>query len=192
VTVAAEAPEPQGYEAPAADAEQQLSPRASLATAFLATLVGFVLLARHGIGARGLVDAGVAAVLVVLSAIDVDRRIIPNRIVLPAAAAVLVAQVALFPDRWLEWVLAALAAGLFFGVAHFLYPAGLGMGDVKLAVLLGAALGLDVVPALFVGSFAAGLFGLALVLRHGTSARKQAIPFGPFMAFGAILLLFSG
>jgi leader peptidase (prepilin peptidase)/N-methyltransferase len=168
----------------------ELSPRATLATAFLATLLGFVFLAKHGLGARGLIDAFVAVVLVVLSAIDIDRRLIPNRIVLPAAGVVLVAQLAFFSEHWLEWILAALGAGLFFGVVYLIYPAGLGMGDVKLTILLGAALGLDVVPALFVGSLAAGVFGLGLVFRHGTSVRKQAIPLGPFLAFGALVLFF--
>ena len=78
-------------------------------------------------------------VLVVLSAIDLEHRIVPNRIVLPAALVVLVAQTALHPSP--EWTLGALGASGFLFVAALAYPAGMGMGDVKLALLLGAMLG---------------------------------------------------
>ena len=179
-------------DAPAAEPEpRQLSPRTTLVTAFLATLLAFACLARHGISARGFIDAFVAAVLVVLSAIDIDRHLLPNRIVLPSAVIVLAAQLAFFSSHWLEWVLAAVGAGDFFGVLVLIYPAGLGMGDAKLALLLGAALGLDVVPAAAVGSFAAAIWGLVLLIRHGAAARKQAMPLGPFLALGAILTLLS-
>jgi leader peptidase (prepilin peptidase)/N-methyltransferase len=66
------------------------------------------------------------------------------------------------------------------------YPAGLGMGDVKLTLLLGAALGGAVLPALLMGTLAGGLAGLVLLARHGRRARNRAIPYGPFLGFGAI------
>ena len=91
--------------------------------------------------AHVLVLAFFAAVLVALSVIDVRTRRLPNRIVLPAAALVLAAQIAIAPDRALEWTLGALGAFAFLLAAALLNPAGLGMGDVKLALLLGAALG---------------------------------------------------
>src|SRR4029077_14547678 len=96
---------------------------------------------------RALLAAFVAAALVVLSAIDIERGIIPNRIVLPAAGIVLVAQIALFPDRALEWTLAAFLAAVLFLIPHLLARAWMGMGDVKLALLLGAALGWGVLGA---------------------------------------------
>jgi leader peptidase (prepilin peptidase)/N-methyltransferase len=141
-------------------------------------------------------DAFVAAffvsVLVVLSAIDVERRILPDKIVLPSAAIVLAANVAIHPDRALEWVLAALGASLFLFAALLAYPKGMGMGDVKLCLLLGAALGKLVVVGLMLGMLAALVPAVVLVARHGGAARKMAIPFGPFLALGAVVALFFG
>ena len=68
----------------------------------------------------------------------------------------------------------------------------MGMGDVKLALMLGAALGTSVVIALVVACFAVALAGLALIVRQGSSARKRAVPFGPFLAGGAVIALFAG
>ena len=127
-----------------------------------------------------------AAVLVVIAVIDARTRRIPNRIVLPAALVVLVAHIAIAPDRAWEWAVAALGAFLFLLAAHLVYPAGLGMGDVKLALLLGAALGWAVGPALMLGLLAAGVAGIALMVRGGWSARKRTLPLGPFLAAGGI------
>src|SRR6266536_666320 len=140
--------------------------------------------------AEDLVFAFFAAVLVVLSVIDLKTRRLPNRIVLPAAALVLCAQIAISPGRWLEWTLAAAGAFTFLLVAALVNPAGLGMGDVKLALLLGAALGWAVAPALFIGLAAAALAGVVLVARGGWAARKTAVPLGPFLALGGIAAFF--
>jgi leader peptidase (prepilin peptidase)/N-methyltransferase len=129
------------------------------------------------------------AVLVVLSIVDIRTRRLPNLIVLPAAAIVLVAHVAIAPDRALEWILASLGAFALLLVASLLYPGGLGMGDVKLALLLGAALGWAVVTALAIGLMAAALVGALIILTRGWSARKATIPLGPFLAFGALAAL---
>jgi prepilin signal peptidase PulO-like enzyme (type II secretory pathway) len=145
-----------------------------------------------GVTARAFVSALFVIVLTVLSAIDVERGILPNRIVLPAAAVVLVLQIALFPDHALEWVLASVGACLFFLVAFLTYRAGLGLGDVKFGLLLGAGLGKAVVLGIFVGMFAAGVAGLVIIGREGLEARKRTIPLGPFLAFGAVISLFFG
>lgn len=131
-------------------------------------------------------------VLVVLSVIDIERRILPNRIVLPATGLVLTANVVLNPDRALEWVLAGLFAALFLLAAHLFHPAGMGMGDVKLALLLGVALGFSVAVALVVGILAAVPLAILLVVRGGRAARRAVIPFGPFLAFGATVAVFFG
>ena len=159
-----------------------------LATALLVAAC----LARFGLTGEGLVAAFFVAVLVLLSAIDVERRILPDRIVLPAAVAVLAANCALAPDRALEWGLAALAASGFLFGALVAYPRGMGMGDVKLAVLLGAALGTSVAVAMAIGLFAALAVGVVILVRQGAAGRKTAIPFGPFLAFGAVVALFAG
>jgi leader peptidase (prepilin peptidase) / N-methyltransferase len=147
---------------------------------------------RFGLSGRAFVGAFFAAVLVALSAIDVERRILPDKIVLPSAVIVLVAQIALYPDRALEWTVAALAASLFLFVALLAYPQGMGMGDVKLALFMGAVLGKAVAVALMLGMLAALIPGLFLLARHGSKARKMAIPFAPFLAFGSVIALFWG
>jgi len=131
-----------------------------------------------------------SAVLVVLSAIDLDRRIVPNRIVLPAAAIMLVAQTVLHPS--VEWLVSGLGASLFLLLAALAYPRGMGMGDVKLALLLGFAVGRTVPLALFAGMVAALVPSAVLFARHGSAARKMAIPFAPFLALGGLLALFAG
>jgi leader peptidase (prepilin peptidase)/N-methyltransferase len=145
---------------------------------------------RFGPTPDALVAAGFCTVLVVVSAIDVEHRIVPNRIVLPAAGVAVVAQTILHPGA--EWVLAALGASGFLLAAALAYPKGMGMGDVKLALLLGAVLGRNVSVALMVGCLAALVPAAALALRHGSRARKIAIPFAPFLAFGAVVALFFG
>lgn len=139
-------------------------------------------------------DAAIAsfycATLVVLSATDLDRRVVPNRIVLPAAAVVLVAHTLVHPS--VEWIAAGLGASLFLFVAALAYPRGMGMGDVKLALLLGFAVGRTVPLALFAGMVFALVPSLVLFARHGMKARKMKIPFAPFLALGGILALFAG
>jgi leader peptidase (prepilin peptidase)/N-methyltransferase len=130
------------------------------------------------------------AVLVTLSAIDLRRRIVPNRIVIPAAAIVLVAHTAIDPS--VEWALAALGASGFLFAAALAYPKGLGMGDVKLALLLGAMLGAAVSVGLMLGFLAALVPSVVLLARHGSAARKMGVPLVPFLAFGAVVALFAG
>jgi leader peptidase (prepilin peptidase) / N-methyltransferase len=144
---------------------------------------------RFGATGRFAVAAFFIATLCVLSAIDIAERRVPNRIVLPAAAAVLIAQTALAPDRALEWSLSAIGASLALLLPHLVYPAGLGMGDVKLALLLGAALGSTVFTALFIGFLAAAVCALLLLAGHGLAARRRTIPFAPFLAYGGIVAL---
>ena len=163
-------------------------PLVELATALLVAACFW----RFGLSGHAFVSAFFVAVLVALSAIDAERRILPDLIVLPSTAVVLVAQIALFPDRALEWVAASLLASLFLFVALVAYPAGMGMGDVKLALLLGAALGWHVGVGMMLGMLFALVAASVLIARHGTKARKMAIPFGPFLALGAIVALFAG
>ena len=124
-------------------------PAVELATAVL--LAGCVV--RFGLSLDALVAAFVCAALVVVSATDLEHRIVPNRIVVPAAGVVLAAQTALHPSA--EWAIGAVGASGFLLVAALVYPAGMGMGDVKLALLMGAALGRVVPVALFIGMVAA-------------------------------------
>ena len=143
-----------------------------------------------GLGARGVAGAVLLPALVVLSAIDVRHRVLPNRIVLPATGLVLVSQVALASDHGKVAALASVAAGAAFFLLRAVYPQGLGMGDVKLALLLGAALGKSVLFGLFVGSVAAAVAGIVVIAREGAAGRKSTLPFGPFLAAGAAVAFF--
>src|SRR5262249_62310227 len=117
----------------------------------------------------------------VLTATDLEYRLIPNVIVLPATGVLLAAQIALYPDHTLEWILASLFAGLFFFVPLLIFPTGMGMGDVKLAALLGAVLGKSVAAAILVGLLAGAAYSIYVLVREGMSARKKAIAYGPFL-----------
>lgn len=154
-----------------------------------ALLVAACLLA-FGLTADAAVAAFACCVLVAVSAVDIERRIIPDKIVLPATVVVLAAQTALHPSA--EWALACFGASAFLLVAALAYPGGMGLGDVKLALLMGALLGRNVAPALMIGMAAAMLPALFLLARHGSAARKMAIPFGPFLALGTVVALFAG
>jgi leader peptidase (prepilin peptidase)/N-methyltransferase len=145
---------------------------------------------KFGLHAEALVAALFCLALVAVSATDLEHRIIPNRIVLPSAAAVLAAQTAVKPSP--EWAIAAVGAFTFMLVLALIYPAGMGMGDVKLAILLGAMLGRTVPVALMVGVLSAMVPAVVLLSRHGSKARKMGVPFGPFLALGAAVALFAG
>jgi leader peptidase (prepilin peptidase)/N-methyltransferase len=163
-----------------------LYPAVELATALL---VGGCVW-RFGLSGSAAIAAFFCVVLVAVTATDLTHRVIPNRIVVPAAAVVLVAQTTLQPSP--EWAIAALGAALFLFVAALAYPGGMGMGDVKLALLMGAALGKTVPVAMMVGMLAALAPSFFLLARHGSKARKMGIPFGPFLALGSVVALFAG
>jgi leader peptidase (prepilin peptidase)/N-methyltransferase len=145
---------------------------------------------KFGLSGSAAVAAFFCLALVAVSATDLEHRIIPNRIVLPAAAVVLAANTALHPSP--RWAIAALGASGFLFAAALAYPAGMGMGDVKLALLMGAALGKTVPVALMLGMVAALVPALYLLARHGSAARKMGLPFGPFLALGSVVALFAG
>ena len=161
-------------------------PAVELATALL--FAGCVL--RFGLSRDAVVAAFVSTLLVAISVTDLEHRIVPNRIVVPGAVAVLLAQTALHPGP--EWAIGAVGAAGFLLLAALAYPAGMGMGDVKLALLMGAALGRVVPVALMVGMLSALVPSAVLFARHGAGARKMGIPLAPFLALGTIVGLFAG
>jgi leader peptidase (prepilin peptidase) / N-methyltransferase len=161
-------------------------PAVELLTAVL--IAGCVL--RFGLSARAAIAAAVCAVLVVVSATDLEHRIVPNRVILPATAAVLAANLLVAPG--VEWPLAAVAAATFLFLPALAAPGALGMGDVKLALFLGAALGATAGVAIMLGLVAALVPSLVLIARHGSKARKMALPLAPFLALGGLIALFAG
>jgi leader peptidase (prepilin peptidase)/N-methyltransferase len=164
-------------------------PGGQAAVLLSASAVSLLCLLHAGLTGRGVLEAFVGFVLVRLAAIDIRRRILPDRIVLPATAVTLVAQAVLAPERTPEWLLAAFGASAFLLVPALLRPGALGLGDVKLALLLGAVLGRGVVAALTVGLLAAGGFAALLLLVQGRAALKSTMPLGPFLALGGIVEL---
>lgn len=129
--------------------------------------------------------------LVAIFYIDLDTYIIPNVIVLPVAVIGLGANIAISPDRWLEYLAAGLMSATFFFVLAVLKPGGMGMGDVKLVGMLGFFLGTATLAGLFLGFFLGAVTGVAL-MAAGIKGRKSRIPFGPFLAVGAVIALFYG
>ena len=145
---------------------------------------------RFGLSGEALVGALFCCALVAITVTDFERRTIPNRIVLPCAAVVLAVNTALRPSP--EWAIAGFGAALFLFLAALAYPGGMGMGDVKLALLLGAALGRTVPVALMTGMVAALVPSFVILARHGRKGRKMRIAFGPFLALGGVVALFAG
>ncbi|HEX5762119.1 MAG TPA: prepilin peptidase [Solirubrobacterales bacterium] len=164
-------------------------PLTELATGGLFAAVGLAFAGDATELALGLVFV---AVLVAVTLTDLERRIIPNKILLAGAIAAVAIVAVGDPGSLPERAIAALAAGGLLFAAALAYPSGMGLGDVKLAATMGLFLGRDVGPAILAALVAGSLVGLALIARHGAAARKQAIPFGPFLALGGLVGLFAG
>ncbi len=161
--------------------------RAHLAAGIVLVVACFAVL---GPGLRAVAASLFCLALVVVSLTDIEYRLIPNRVVLPGAVLVLALMTAAEPS--LEWLLAALAAATALLLVALAYPEAMGMGDVKLALLMGAALGRGVGLALLVAVVAAALPSLAILVRRGWAGRKVGIPFGPFLALGSVVALLAG
>ena len=161
-------------------------PLVTAATALLGAASGLV----FGFELETLVASLFCWILIVVTRTDLEHRLIPDKVILPGAVAMLALRT--IDDPSVEWVASALATGLVFFVIVLVYPKGLGMGDVKLSAFLGAGLGVSVVPAMFVGFFAAFVPAVVMLIRQGTGARKKAIPLGPFLALGGVVALFWG
>ena len=132
------------------------------------------------------------ALIVPIVFIDIEHHVIPDRLVLPGTAVALVTWALIDPGRLEEHGLAALIACIAFLVMAFAYPAGMGLGDVKFALLLGAFLGSAVAPGLFLGFLIATVPSVVILARYGRSGGKVGMPFGPFMAAGAFIGLIWG
>lgn len=178
-------------QAPAEEKAGRGSPPIPRHPALAGAVVFLVILAFgvFGFAPKALLAAFAATALAVLAAIDIEHRLLPNRIIFPALAVVLAGQLAIDPGRALEWILAGPAAALFLALPLIIRRDALGMGDVKLAVLLGATVGWQVFGAIVVGCFAMVPFALAMLVRN-RSIKGATLPFGPFLAFGTVLILF--
>lgn len=169
-----------------------ISPRYPLVEALTAALCAGAVLAHDSASAVAL---SIALIVIVIPAalIDVEYRIIPNKLTALGAVAALVFGLALDPAGEPQRLIAGAGAGGFLLLAALAYPGGMGMGDVKLAAVMGLFLGRAVAPAILIALLAGVLVGAAIIARKGTrDGRKTAVPFGPFLALGAIVATFVG
>ncbi len=164
-------------------------PIVELATALLCAAV----VLDKGADEDALLGLAFVILLVPITIIDLDHRLIPNVLTAIGAVAALVLVLATDSGAIGEHALSALAGGGFFLIAAIAYPAGMGMGDVKLAAVMGLFLGREVGAALLIALLAGSVIGLAIIAYKGSKeGRKTAIPFGPFLALGGIAALFAG
>jgi len=170
----------------------RISARYPVVEAVSAALAVVVVVSKHS--AHDLVlGLALVAILVPVALIDLDHQIIPNKITLPAALAAIVIGAVTRPAGLPEQLIAGAAAGGFLLVFVLAYPRGMGMGDVKLAAVLGLFLGRSVAVALLTGVLAGTLVGALMMARVGVAqGRKTKVPFGPFLALGGLVALFSG
>ncbi len=177
-----------------------LGPRAGIAAtrgaaAELATAALFaaVVAVHHDDAARLVLGLALVAVLVPLTLVDLAVRLLPDRLTGPAAVVAIVAGTLLDPGGEPERLLAGALAGGAFLLVAIVHPAGMGMGDVKLAAVLGLFLGAAVAVAIFVALLAGVVVGLLIIARKGAhEGRKTAIAFGPFLALGALVAVIAG
>lgn len=169
----------------------RVSPRYPLVELLTAATFVAVALAR-GIDDELLLELPFAAVVIAVADIDLRQRIIPNRILLPAAVYGLSMSAVVRISELPELLIAGAGAFLFLLVAALAYPAGMGMGDVKLAGVMGLYLGSSIAPAVIVAFLAGSVVGILIIAREGAGARKRGVPFGPFLALGSIVGLLAG
>ncbi len=150
-----------------------------------------VLVYRHD-AAEAVIGLVFVTVLATVTLTDLEQRIIPNRVLLAGAVLCLAIAAPTDPGGLPERLIAAAAAGGILFLVVLAYPAGMGLGDVKLAATMGLFLGRAVAPAILIALLAGSLVGVALIARHGARARKMAIPFGPFLALGGVAALLAG
>jgi leader peptidase (prepilin peptidase) / N-methyltransferase len=159
----------------------------TLAVGFVASLIAF-----EDDPAKVALAGALLCTLATITLTDLEHRLIPNRVLIVSAVAGLALVLAGERDSVDERAIAAAVAFVSLFVVAVAYPQGMGMGDVKLAAVMGLYLGRAVAPALLIAFAAGALYGTILIARHGREARKRAIPFGPFLAIGGVAGLFVG
>ena len=169
-----------------------ISPRYPLTELTLGTLYAATVLVLWGEGGGIALGLVFVTMLTAVTLTDLERRIIPDRVLVVAAIAGVAIAAATDSGSLPERAIAAAAAGGLLFAAALAYPRGMGLGDVKLAATMGLFLGRDVGPAILVALLTGALFGLAVIAREGVAARKRAIPFGPFLALGGVVGLLAG
>ena len=175
------------------DCGEPISRRYPIVEGVTGLLFALVYAVYHDDTAQLALGLAMVCFLVPLTLIDLDTRVLPNKLTLPAAIVAVVLGTLLDPSGEVERLIAGAAAGGFFLLAALAYPRGMGIGDVKLAGVLGLYLGRSVAAALLIGLVAGVVVGVVIMSRKGVAeGRKTAVPFGPFLALGGIVALFVG
>ena len=171
----------------------RISPRYPLTEIAVGLLFAITVLVNEGSSAAEVaIDLVFVTMLAAVTLTDLEQRIIPNKILLAGAIACLAIAIPTDPGGVPERLIAAAAAGGILFLVVLAYPKGMGLGDVKLTATMGLFLGRAVAPALLIALLVGSLVGLALIVRHGSQARKMAIPFGPFLALGGVTAMLAG
>lgn len=170
---------------------EPISPRYPAVELLTALCFAAVVLAR-GIHPELIALIPFTAALIAISFIDLQHKIVPNKIVAPAAVYGLVTAAAFRTHLLPELLIAGAGAFTFFLLAALIHPKGMGMGDVKLAGVMGLYVGKLVIPALVIAFLVGSVVGVALVFRYGARSRKVGVPFAPFMALGGLAALLAG
>jgi leader peptidase (prepilin peptidase) / N-methyltransferase len=169
-----------------------ISPRYPLTELTVGLLFVATVLVYRDDAAEAIIGLLFVTVLAIVTLTDLEQRIIPNKVLLTGAVLCVAIAAPTDPAGLTERAIAAAAAGGVLFAVVFAYPAGMGLGDVKLAAMMGLFLGRAVAPAILIALLAGSLVGVALIVRHGSKARKMAIPFGPFLALGGVAGLLAG
>jgi leader peptidase (prepilin peptidase)/N-methyltransferase len=173
------------------DCGAPISPRYPIVEAITAAAFAGVVLAR-GFDDDLWLELPFVACLIALAGIDLDHKLLPNKIVYPMAVYGVVASALVDSGDLVEHLAAGAGAFVFLLLAVLAYPAGMGMGDVKLGGAMGVYLGLSIIPAMLVAFLTGTIFGLAIIAREGAQARKKAVPFGIFLAIGGLVGVLAG
>jgi leader peptidase (prepilin peptidase)/N-methyltransferase len=171
----------------------RISPRYPLTEIAVGLLFAITVLVNEGSStAEVAIDLVFVTMLAAVTLTDLEQRIIPNKILLAGAIVCLTIAIPTDPAGVPERLIAAVAAGGILFLVVLAYPKGMGLGDVKLTATMGLFLGSAVAPAVLIALLVGSLVGLALIARHGSEARKMAIPFGPFLALGGVVAMLAG
>jgi leader peptidase (prepilin peptidase)/N-methyltransferase len=169
-----------------------ISPRYPVTEFAVAVVVAAAALIHHDHPAEIAIDLVFTTMLAIITLTDLERRIIPNKVLLAGAILCIAMAAPTDPGSLPERFIAAAAAGGVLFLTALAYPKGMGLGDVKLAATMGLFLGRAMAPALLAALLFGSVIGIALIARHGASARKMAIPFGPFLALGGVVGMLAG
>jgi len=172
---------------------EKISARYPVVEAVTAALYVLVVATKHDDALQLILGLVLVTFLVPMAVIDIDLKIIPNKLTAPAAVLAVALGAVLEPSYLPEQLAAGAGALAFFLLPTLIHSKGMGMGDVKLAGVLGLYLGRSVAPAVFIALILGVVVGAAIMAARGVAdGRRTKVPFGPFLAAGALIAFFVG